>query len=140
MKNVLICLIFVLPLIACNNSGKQQKEVVNATTIQKENNSSTEKSTRKSPIKPEKKIELDILIGSYRCKRTKDAYVFYSNNTGQFFPGGKTPCSKFTWKRTGENVTITYDIYGEQKLKFNKRNRTITEQSPSLGTLIYNEE
>ena len=138
MKNIVLCLIFALFLTACNSNKPQ--EAVNAIAAQKGNKLNEEVSIQNSKIQSEKEIKVDLLIGSYRCPKTKDAYVFYSNNTGQFFPGGKTPCSKFTWKRVDENVTITYEIYGEQKLKFNKRNRTITEQSPSLGTLIFNEE
>lgn len=136
MKTIFTCFVLAFTLIACSNTNKQTPQK-KPTTIQA-NNKQTQKEQPKT--QSEKKVEMDILVGSYRCKRTKDAYVFYSDNTGQFFPGGKTPCSEFTWKRSGENVTIKYEIFGEQKLKFNQKNKTLTEKSQSLGTLIFEEE
>ena len=140
MKRILPYLFFTLALIACGNANKQQSKVVSQTTVQTDNKQNQTPKKEQPKIQPKKEIELDILVGSYRCKRTKDAYVFYSDNTGQFFPSGKTPSSEFTWKRSGENVTIKYEIFGEQKLKFNKKNKTLTEKSQSFGTLIFHEE
>ena len=137
MKNIFTCLFLAFTLTACSNTSKHNPKTV-STTINQANNKQIQKELSK--IQSEKKTEMDILVGSYRCKRTKDAYVFYSDNTGQFFPGGKTPCSEFTWKRSGENVTIKYEIFGEQKLKFNQKNKTLTEKSQSFGTLIFEEE
>ena len=136
MKRILPYLFFTLALIACGNTNKQQSKVV----LKQQSKQTTSKIKHLKKEQPKKEIELDILVGSYRCKRTKDAYVFYSDNTGQFFPSGKTPSSEFTWKRFGENVTIKYEIFGEQKLKFNKKNKTLTEKSQSFGTLIFHEE
>ena len=140
MKRILPYLFFALALIACGNTNKQQSKVVSQTTVQTDNKQNQTPKKEQPKNQPKKEIELDILVGSYRCKRTKDAYVFYSDNTGQFFPSGKTPSSEFTWKRFGENVTIKYEIFGEQKLKFNKKNKTLTEKSQSFGTLIFHEE
>ena len=140
MKRILPYLFFTLALIACGNTNKQQSKVVSQTTVQTDNKQNQTPKKEQPKNQPTKEIELDILVGSYRCKRTKDAYVFYSDNTGQFFPSGKTPSSEFTWKRFGENVTIKYEIFGEQKLKFNKKNKTLTEKSQSFGTLIFHEE
>ena len=84
------------------------------------------------------KVEYDAIVGSYRCKKTKDAYVFYSDGSGQFFTSGT--CTDFTWKRSDGNVTIKYKEYGTQKLKFDQKAKTITEVSESLGVLIFNEE
>ena len=140
MKRIIPYLFFILTLIACGNTNKQQSKVVSQTTVQTDNKQNQTPKKEQPKNQPKKEIELDILVGSYRCKRTKDAYVFYSDNTGQFFPSGKTPSSEFTWKRSGENVTIKYEIFGEQKLKFNKKNKTLTEKSQSFGTLIFHEE
>ena len=136
MKTIFTCFVLAFTLNACSNTNKQTPQK-KPTTIQANNKQNPKE---QSKTQSEKKVEMDILVGSYRCKRTKDAYVFYSDNTGQFFPGGKTPCSEFTWKRSGENVTIKYEIFGEQKLKFNRKNKTLTEKSQSLGTLIFEEE
>ena len=140
MKRIIPYLFFILSLIACVNTNKQQSKVVSQTTVQTDNKQNQTPKKEQPKNQPKKEIELDILVGSYRCKRTKDAYVFYSDNTGQFFPSGKTPSSEFTWERFGENVTIKYEIFGEQKLKFNKKNKTLTEKSQSFGTLIFHEE
>lgn len=90
-----------------------------------------------SNIQVEEKIETDPLVGVYKCDRTKDTYIFYSDKMGEFSIKGGTSPSSFTWKRSGENVTILYEIYGEQKLKFNMADKTITEKSASFGTLVF---
>lgn len=92
--------------------------------------------------KPSKEVvqkSTDPLIGTYFCNRTHDIYVFLSDNTGFFKIQGGSP-STFTWKRSGNNVTIIYEIFGEQKLKYDLRAKTITEKSESLGTLIFNKQ
>lgn len=82
----------------------------------------------------------DPLIGTYFCNRTHDTYVFKSDKTGFFtIQGGVSP-SEFTWKRSGNNVTIVYEAFGEQKLKFDQRATTITEESESFGTLVFNKQ
>ena len=80
----------------------------------------------------------DPIVGTYFCSRTHDTYVFKSDKTGFFtIQGGVSP-SEFTWKRSGNNVTIVYEAFGEQKLKFDQRAKTITEKSESFGTLVFN--
>ena len=139
MKRILSYLLIAFTLSACGNNNKQQSKVVSQVTVQ--TNTPSQTSQKEQPkVQTKEEVKLDILVGAYRCKRTKDAYVFYSDNTGQFFPSGKSPSSEFTWKRSGENVTIKYEIFGEQKLKFNKKNKTLTEKSQSFGTLIFHEE
>lgn len=81
----------------------------------------------------------DPIVGTYFCNRTHDTYVFQSGKTGFFTIQGGSP-STFTWKRSGSNVTIEYEAFGEQKLKFDQRTETITEKSESLGTLIFNKQ
>ncbi|MBP3773802.1 MAG: hypothetical protein ILA34_00435 [Bacteroidaceae bacterium] len=85
-------------------------------------------------VQPEPRAA-DPLVGSYDCKRVRESYVFYSDGTGQFFSSGQ--CTDFTWKRKGSNVTVHYELTGNQKLKFNAKARTIVEQSSMLGTLVY---
>lgn len=140
MKRILPYLLLAFTLSACGNTNKEQSKVVSQVIVQT-NTPKNQTSQKEQPkIQTKEEVKLDILVGAYRCKRTKDAYVFYSDNTGQFFPSGKSPSSEFTWKRTGENVTIKYEIFGEQKLKFNKNNKTLIEKSQSFGTLIFHEE
>lgn len=81
----------------------------------------------------------DPLIGTYFCNRTHDTYVFKSDKTGFFNIQGGSP-SEFTWKRSGSNVTIVYEAFGEQKLKFDQTAKTLTEKSESFGTLVFNKQ
>ena len=82
---------------------------------------------------------VDPLVGTYFCNRTHDTYVFKSDKTGFLNIQGGSP-STFTWKRSGNNVTIEYEAFGEQKLKFNQKTMTITEKSESLGTLLFEKQ
>ena len=83
----------------------------------------------------------DPLVGTYFCSRTHDTYVFKSDKTGFFtMQGIGTSPSEFTWKRSGNNVTIVYEAFGEQKLKFDQRTKTITDKSESFGTLVFNKQ
>lgn len=91
-----------------------------------------------SPKETVKEI-LDPLVGTYFCDRTHDTYVFKADKTGIFTIQGGGP-STFTWKRSGGNVTISYEVFGEQKLKFDQRTKTITENSESFGTLVFNKQ
>ena len=81
----------------------------------------------------------DPIVGTYFCNRTHDTYVFKSDKTGFFTIQGGSP-STFTWRRSGSNVTIVYEAYGEQKLKYEQRAKTITEKSESFGTLVFNKQ
>ena len=98
------------------------------------------KELMEKPITKEAQEAVDPLVGTYFCNRTHDTYVFQSDNTGFFtIQGGVSP-SEFTWKRSGSNVTIVYEAYGEQKLKFDQRAKTISENTESLGTLMFNKQ
>lgn len=81
----------------------------------------------------------DPIVGTYFCNRTHDTYVFKSDKTGFFTIQGGSP-STFTWKRSGSNVTIKYEAFGEQKLKFDDKAETLTEKSESFGTLVFNKQ
>ena len=81
----------------------------------------------------------DPLVGTYFCNRTHDTYVFLSDKTGFFNVQGGSP-SIFTWKRSGEDVTIVYEAFGKQYLLFNQKAKTITEKSESFGTLVFNKQ
>ena len=61
------------------------------------------------------------------------------DKTGFFNIQGGSP-STFTWKRSGNNVTILYEAFGEQKLKFDQSAKTLTEKSESFGTLVFNKQ
>lgn len=128
MKKLVLLFVASFLLLSCEHNKRQET---------KESIPEIPQTTIASTNQIEENIEYDPLVGSFKCDRSKDVYVFYSDETGQFFPMGSTPCSSFTWKRTGEDVTILYEIYGEQKLKFNLKSRTITEKSESFGTLVF---
>lgn len=85
------------------------------------------------------KADADPIVGTYFCNRTHDTYVFKSDKTGFFIIQGGGP-STFTWRRSGSNVTIVYEAFGEQKLKFDQGTKTITEKSESFGTLVFNKQ
>lgn len=91
------------------------------------------------PSKDAVQESADPLVGTYFCNRTHDTYVFKSDKTGFFNIQGGSP-STFTWKRSGNNVTIVYEAFGEQKLKFDQSAKTITEKSESFGTLLFEKQ
>ena len=93
----------------------------------------------KETIAEEVKEVTDPIVGTYFCNRTHDTYVFKSDKTGFFTIQGGSP-STFTWKRSGSNVTIKYEAFGEQKLKFDDKAQTLTEKSESFGTLVFNKQ
>ena len=78
----------------------------------------------------------DPLVGTYFCNRTHDTYVFKSDKTGFFTIQGGSP-STFTWKRSGNNATIVYEVFGQQTLKFDQKVETLTEKSESFGILTF---
>lgn len=89
---------------------------------------------------PAKKQERkDPLVGRYFCSRTHDTYIFKSDNTGLFIVQGCPP-SNFTWKRSGDNVTVTHEAFGDEYLKYDPRKETLTEKSESFGTLLFNKK
>jgi hypothetical protein len=85
------------------------------------------------------KEEKGSFAGTYYCYRTHDTYVFKSNNTGYFQIQGGDP-SGFTWKRSGNIVTISYKIFGKQKLRYDSKSQTLIEKSESFGTLVFNKQ
>lgn len=85
------------------------------------------------------KEEKGSFTGTYYCRRTHDTYVFRSNNTGYFEIQGGAP-STFTWKRSGNIVTITYKIFGKQKLRYDSKSKTLIEKSESFGTLVFDKQ
>ena len=95
------------------------------------------KELSKETVTEKTKEATDPLVGTYFCNRTHDTYVFKSDKTGFFTIQGGNP-STFTWKRSGNNVTIVYKDFGQQNLKFDQRTKTLTERSESFGTLIFN--
>lgn len=136
-----IGLISVLVLTSCGNQTKPTQEAEPnydsiANEIMKQIDAPDE--VKASGTQSKDETNLDPLVGSYRCKRTKDVYVFYSDGTGTFHTGGTD--SDFTWKRSGNNVTINYEVFGKQKLTFNPKDKTIVEISESFGKLVFQAE
>ena len=81
----------------------------------------------------------DPIVGTYYCYDSHDTYVFQSGKIGYFTVQGGSP-SDFIWKRSGKNVTIVYEVFGKQKLKFDSKAQTLTEESKSLGTLVFDKQ
>ena len=133
-----ILVFFVLALVSCGNQSRPTQEPEPnydsiANEIMKQIDTPDEEKVLETQSKDA--ANLDPLVGSYRCKKTKDVYIFYANGTGTFVTGMTE--SDFTWKRSGKNVVINYEVYGKQKLTFDSKAKTIVEVSESLGKLIF---
>lgn len=138
MKKASFILVSII-LLSCNgnNSVRNQEHVdVDSAVID---------TMDVQPLKDESHKKLaknntaDPIVGTYYCYRTQDTYVFLSDKTGYFTVQGGSP-SDFTWKRSGKNVTIVYEVFGKQKLKFDSKAQTLTEESKSLGTLVFDKQ
>ena len=136
-----LTLLFLLTLISCANQTKPiQEPEQDYDSIANEGMKQIEASDEViiDETKSDDAANSELLVGSYRCQRTNDVYAFYSDRTGTFFTGEIE--SDFTWKRSGNNVTINYEIYGEQKLTFDPQTKTIIEMSESFGELVFQSE
>lgn len=138
MKKASIIIVSII-LLSCNgnNSVRNQENVdvdsavIDTMDVQPLKDESHKKLTKNNPEDP--------IVGTYYCYRTQDTYVFLSDKTGYFTVQGGSP-SDFTWKRSGKNVTIVYEVFGKQKLKFDSKAQTLTEESESLGTLVFDKQ
>nr|WP_294742403.1 hypothetical protein [Prevotella sp.] len=138
MKKASFILVSII-LLSCNgnNSVRIQEHadvdsaVIDTMDVQPLKNESHKKLAKNNTADP--------IVGTYYCYRTQDTYVFLSDKTGYFTVQGGSP-SDFTWKRSGKNVTIVYEVFGKQKLKFDSKAQTLTEESESLGTLVFDKQ
>ena len=138
MKKASFILVSII-LLSCNgnNSVRIQEHadvdsaVIDTMDVQPLKNESHKKLAKNNTADP--------IVGTYYCYRTQDTYVFLSDKTGYFTVQGGSP-SDFTWKRSGKNVTIVYEVFGKQKLKFDSKAQTLTEESKSLGTLAFDKQ
>ena len=138
MKKASFILVSII-LLSCNgnNSVRIQEHadvdsaVIDTMDVQPLKNESHKKLAKNNTADP--------IVGTYYCYRTQDTYVFLSDKTGYFTVQGGSP-SDFTWKRFGKNVTIMYEVFGKQKLKFDSKAQTLTEESKSLGTLVFDKQ
>lgn len=138
MKKASFILVSII-LLSCNgnNSVRIQEHadvdsaVIDTMDVQPLKNESHKKLAKNNTADP--------IVGTYYCYRTQDTYVFLSDMTGYFTVQGGSP-SDFTWKRSGKNVTIVYEVFGKQKLKFDSKAQTLTEESKSLGTLVFDKQ
>ena len=138
MKKASFILVSII-LLSCNgnNSVRIQEHadvdsaVIDTMDVQPLKNESHKKLAKNNTADP--------IVGTYYCYRTQDTYVFLSDKTGYFTVKGGSP-SDFTWKRSGKNVTIVYEVFGKQKLKFDSKAQTLTEESKSLGTLVFDKQ
>ena len=138
MKKASFILVSII-LLSCNgnNSVRNQEHadvdsaVIDTMDVQPLKNESHKKLAKNNTADP--------IVGTYYCYRTQDTYVFLSDKTGYFTVQGGSP-SDFTWKRSGKNVTLVYEVFGKQKLKFDSKAQTLTEESESLGTLVFDKQ
>lgn len=138
MKKASFILVSII-LLSCNgnNSVRNQEyadvdsAVIDTMDVQPLKDESHKKLAKNNTADP--------IVGTYYCYRTQDTYVFLSDKTGYFTVQGGSP-SDFTWKRSGKNVTIVYEVFGKQKLKFDSKAQTLTEESKSLGTLVFDKQ
>lgn len=138
MKKTSFILVSII-LLSCNgnNSVRIQEHadvdsaVIDTMDVQPLKNESHKKLAKNNTADP--------IVGTYYCYRTQDTNVFLSDKTGYFTVQGGSP-SDFTWKRSGKNVTIVYEVFGKQKLKFDSKAQTLTEESKSLGTLVFDKQ
>ena len=138
MKKASFILVSII-LLSCNgnNSVRNQEyadvdsAVIDTKDVQPLKDESHKKLAKNNTADP--------IVGTYYCYRTQDTYVFLSDKTGYFTVQGGSP-SDFTWKRSGKNVTIVYEVFGKQKLKFDSKAQTLTEESESLGTLVFDKQ
>ena len=138
MKKASFILVSII-LLSCNgnNSVRNQEHadvdsaVIDTMDVQPLKDESHKKLAKNNTADP--------IVGTYYCYRTQDTYVFLSGKTGYFTVQGGSP-SDFTWKRSGKNVTIVYEVFGKQKLKFDSKAQTLTEESESLGTLVFDKQ
>ena len=138
MKKASIIIVSII-LLSCNgnNSVRNQENVdvdsavIDTMDVQPLKDESHKKLAKNNPEDP--------IVGTYYCYRTQDTYVFLSDKTGYLTVQGGSP-SDFIWKRSGKNVTIVYEVFGKQKLKFDSKAQTLTEESKSLGTLVFDKQ
>ena len=138
MKKASFILVSII-LLSCNgnNSVRNQEHadvdsaVIDTMDVQPLKNESHKKLAKNNTADP--------IVGTYYCYRTQDTYVFLSDKTGYFTVQGGSP-SDFTWKRSGKNVTLVYEVFGKQKLEFDSKAQTLTEESESLGTLVFDKQ
>ena len=138
MKKASFILVSII-LLSCNgnNSVRNQEHadvdsaVIDTMDVQPLKDESHKKLAKNNTADP--------IVGTYYCYRTQDTYVFLSDKTGYFTVQGGSP-SDFSWKRSGKNVTIVYEVFGKQKLKFDSKAQTLTEESKSLGTLVFDKQ
>jgi len=124
--------LFGIPYASLNLIGDKKEININ------ENALKLDSLTNNLSTQPVQEVN-DPFIGKYFCNRTHDTYVFKSDNTGFFTIQGGSP-SEFTWKRSGNDVTIKYEAFGEEKLKYDSNSKTITEESESFGTMIFTKQ
>lgn len=135
MKKIFLFISAIL-LIACGGSVKQQSN-----TFQEDSTNAIATQIPQSQVETQEKDSVDPLIGSYYNAKSTDEYIFKDNHTGIFImnsAGGGS--SNFTWKRSGEKLTITLEGFTPTTYEYDSKNQTITEHSESFGTLIYNKE
>jgi len=121
-----------IPYASLNLIGTNKETIINEEAAKLEE-------LIEEPTEKASKEVSDAIVGTFFCNRTHDTYVFKSDKTGFFTIQGGSP-SEFSWKRSGRNVTIKYEVFGEQKLKFDEKAKTITEKSESFGTLVFEKQ
>ena len=135
MKKFYLTSLAALLFVSCGNTQPQN-------TNEEVEDSCLVDTTILAPVEEvtEEEENQDPLVGSYRCARTGDVYKFYANGMGRFYVGGGSFSNEFKWQRSGKNVTIVHESFGKEKLKFDEKKETITKNSESYGTIVFDKE
>ena len=135
--NYLISICFVCALICLTSCSKRAKPVPEE--IVKEESIKAPTANQKEQIQEEvdtkKKYENSPVVGMFKCKKTNDTYIFSDDGTGYFFTGGTN--TEFQWSYEDDIVTLTYEAFGKEYLLFDKKKKTLKEDSETYGILVF---
>ena len=82
------------------------------------------------------KKEYDPIVNAYKCHKTGNQIIFYSNYTGTFYITGKTHYD-FTWIRNDNMVTIYFPEVGYDSMTFDEEKGTLTLNSSYYGKMVF---
>lgn len=143
MNRLVIAVALCFFCIGCNNkvnkSDTQKEntvkvEVANTTPTVSEPTTEEPKVVEEQPRAPKK----NSIAGTYVSDRLGDVIELNEDGTGTFTfnsaGGGK---NDFTWKRSGKNVIIKIEGFSNSIMKYDSKEKSITEHSKDLGNIVY---
>lgn len=137
-KYLYIILAFIF--VSCTANQRQQQQAI---LVDSEKTSTSVESKQKVIEESEtiKEIVDNSFEGIYYCSRSGDQYTFNKGGSGNLLVKGGLSPSTFKWSRSGANVVITFtgqsSAFGKQKLTYNEKKKTVTEESKSFGILVF---